>query len=117
MRTIRPRLSYIKRNHRTFKANYVVCSHVRAWPFKDCVMRTLVCISLLLVGTGPSSAQIKSSMLCKEDLAMALKRGEEDNSTSFINVAKRTFSLAINREYLSLISAGRSEFYECQKIW
>ncbi|GJD94524.1 hypothetical protein [Methylobacterium iners] len=79
-------------------------------------MRTLNCIALLLVGAVPASAQFKGSMICKEDLSMALRSDEEDANVSFKSIAKRTFSLTINREYLSLISAGQSEFYECQKI-
>jgi hypothetical protein len=79
-------------------------------------MRALICMALLLVGAHPVAAQFKGSMICKEDLSMALRARAEDDQFSFESVAKRTFSLAINREFLSLISAGQSEFYECQKV-
>jgi hypothetical protein len=79
-------------------------------------MKLMLSIALLLMGTAPGIAQVRRAMICVEHASMALKASNEDDGFKFQHIAKRTFSLTINREYLSLISAGQSDLYECQKV-
>lgn len=47
---------------------------------------------------------------------MALKPAEAETGWKLENIGKSTFSITFNREYLNLISVGKSDLYECQKI-
>lgn len=79
-------------------------------------MKLMLGLALLLVGTAPVHAQVRRAMICIEHASMALKSSDEDDGFKLQQIAKRTFSITINREYLSLISAGQSDLYECQKV-
>ena len=55
-------------------------------------------------------------MICRELSSIALRPAEAENEWKIENIAKSTFSVTFNREYISLISVGKSDLYECQKI-
>lgn len=79
-------------------------------------MRLMLSIALLLMGAAPAIAQIRGAMICIEYASIGLKTSEGEDGLNIQKIAKRTFSITINREYLSLISAGQSDLYECQKV-
>lgn len=79
-------------------------------------MRMMLSIALLFLGTAPSLAQVRRAMICKEQSSIALKQSAAESDLKLENTPKSTFSITFSREYLTVISVGKSDLYECQKI-
>ncbi|MCE4226539.1 hypothetical protein HCU64_22610 [Methylobacterium sp. C25] len=73
-------------------------------------------IALALLSSTHAHAQLKNALLCSEDIAIKLKEHTAADGSLVNAIAERRFSLVWNDDYLNLISAGKTEFYECQKI-
>jgi hypothetical protein len=79
-------------------------------------MKMMLSIALLLLETSTALAQSRRAMICRELSSIALKPTDVDKEWKLENITKSTFSITFNREYLNLISVGKSDLYECQKI-
>lgn len=79
-------------------------------------MKMMLSFALLLLGTAPAFTQARRAMICREHSAIALKSSDVENELKTEIIAKSTFSITFSRDYLTLISAGKSDLYECQKI-
>jgi hypothetical protein len=71
--------------------------------------------TLLLLSIAPSAAQLRRPLTCTEDASVALAApGLPDGAQPPQPLKARTFSLVSSGGLLTVISAGRSDYYECQ---
>lgn len=96
--------------------NYVACEPKPDRSLEGPHMRMMLSIALLLLGTSSIFAQSRRAMICKELSSIGLKPSDAENEWKMESIAKGTFSITFNREYVNLISVGKSDLYECQKI-
>ena len=80
------------------------------------VIRTGLVLCLVLANSGPSLAQAKRSLICKEQVAIGLAQPDAAGGVKAETIPARTFSLILGRDMLNVILAGRTEFYECQDV-
>jgi hypothetical protein len=76
-------------------------------------MRAVIAIAVVALGAIPAYAQSKRPVLCVEDSAVGLGNSTEGDDTKPAVFVRQTFSLTVSGDYMTLISSGRSEFYEC----
>ena len=79
-------------------------------------MRIMAGLALALLSSTHAHAQLKNALLCSEDVSIKFKEHAAADGSLVNIIAGRRFSLVWNDDYLNLISAGKTEFYECQKI-
>ena len=96
--------------------NYLACEPMPDRSLEGRHMRMMLSIALLLLGTLPIFAQSRRAMICREFTSIGLRPSDVENEWKTENIAKGTFSITFNREYVNLISVGKSDLYECQKI-
>lgn len=71
--------------------------------------------ALLLLSVAPSASQLRRPMTCTEDVAVGLDAAlPVPEGTKPLPHKARTFSLVSSGGLLTVISAGRSDYYECQ---
>jgi hypothetical protein len=70
--------------------------------------------ALLMLSIVPSAAQLRRPMTCTEDVSTALTGDAVPAEASPQPRKARTFSLVSSGGLLTVISAGRSDYYECQ---
>ena len=101
---------------RTSETSYLMAGHGSDHSLKDCPMILLLSIVLLLSGAVTALADTKGAMICVENGSITSKRIEKEKAYKFDNATPRTFSVAMNGDYLNVITKSGSETYECQKI-
>ena len=69
--------------------------------------------ALLLLSITPSAAQLRRPMTCTEEGSVGLDPDPPEGAKPQPHKA-RTFSLVTSGGLLTVISAGRSDYYECQ---
>ena len=70
----------------------------------------------VLAAVIPAVAQSKRTLFCTEDVSYRLRDPTPEDPSKIAPIPILKFSLAWNREFLNLITAGRTEFYECQQV-
>lgn len=70
--------------------------------------------ALFLLSITPSAAQLRRPLTCTEEAAVNLDRAAGPESEKPRPQRARTFSLVSSGGLLTVISAGRSDYYECQ---
>ncbi|GEP11723.1 hypothetical protein [Methylobacterium gnaphalii] len=79
-------------------------------------MKIVAGIVLAVLCSGLAQAQSRGALLCSEDMSFKPKEHPAADG-SLVNVtATRRYSLVWSYEYLNLISAGKTEFFECIRI-
>lgn len=79
-------------------------------------MKLAILVVPLLMSATPTLAQTRRALMCSEDVSLKLNEPTILEEPKIQEIARRTFSLVFNGELLSLISAGKSEFFECQRV-
>ncbi|MGU3540675.1 hypothetical protein [Methylobacterium sp. A54F] len=79
-------------------------------------MTLLIGLGFAALSVAPAMAQARRVLLCREQAAAGLKPGEPPEAFRLAPVPKGSFSLVLNRELLSLITAGRTDYFECQRV-
>ena len=69
--------------------------------------------ALLLLSITPSASQLRRPMTCTEEASVGLDAATPEAAKPQPQKA-RTFSLVTSGGLLTVISAGRSDYYECQ---
>lgn len=67
--------------------------------------------AFLLLSITPSASQLRRPMTCTEEISVGLDTVEGAKAPTH---RARTFSLVSSGGLLTVISAGRSDYYECQ---
>ncbi|WP_267428274.1 hypothetical protein [Methylobacterium sp. GC_Met_2] len=70
--------------------------------------------ALLLLTIAPSAAQLRRPLTCTEDAAIDFATPSLPEGAKPRPRKARTFSLVSSGGLLTVISAGRSDYYECQ---
>lgn len=70
--------------------------------------------ALLLLSITPSAAQLRRPLTCTEEASVNLDRAAGPEGEKPRPQRARTFSLVSSGGLLTVISAGRSDYYECQ---
>lgn len=76
-------------------------------------MRAMIAIAVMVSSSLPAYSQSRRPMLCVEETSIGLGNGAEGEEARPPTYVRRNFSLSISGDYMTLISSGRSEFYEC----
>lgn len=76
-------------------------------------MRAAIAVAVGLASTLPAQSQSKRPILCVEETSLGLGSAAEGEDAKPATYVRRTFSLTISGDFMTLLSAGRSEFYEC----
>ncbi|GJD58396.1 hypothetical protein [Methylobacterium dankookense] len=76
-------------------------------------MRAVIAIAVVALSALPAYAQSRRPMLCVEESAVGLGNGIDGEEAKPAVFIRQTFSLTVSGDYMTLISSGRSEFYEC----
>ncbi|GEP00034.1 hypothetical protein [Methylobacterium haplocladii] len=79
-------------------------------------MRVVAGIALALLSATLAHGQSKRALLCSEDVAMRLKAQTAVDGSLVEAIPARRFSFVWNDEFLNVISAGKTDFYECSNI-
>lgn len=78
------------------------------------VNRVALAGALLLLGIAPAASQLRRPMTCTEEVSIGLDAVAAPEGTKPQPRKARTFSLVSSGGLLTVISAGRSDYYECQ---
>jgi hypothetical protein len=78
------------------------------------VNRVALAGALLMLSVTPSVSQLRRPMTCTEDVSVGLETVTVPEGTKPPPHKARTFSLVSSGGLLTVISAGRSDYYECQ---
>mgnify|MGYP001807920693 CR=1 FL=1 len=70
--------------------------------------------TVLMLGIAPATSQLRRPMTCTEDVSVALDAVPLSEGAKPQPQRARTFSLVSSGGLLTVISAGRSDYYECQ---
>ncbi|MDP4005171.1 hypothetical protein [Methylobacterium sp. NEAU K] len=70
--------------------------------------------ALLMLSITPSASQLRRPMTCTEEVSVGLDTGTVPEEGKPQPHRARTFSLVSSGGLLTMISAGRSDYYECQ---
>ena len=70
--------------------------------------------TLLLLSSAPSTAQLRRPLTCTEERSVGLDGAGVPEGAKPQPHKARTFSLVSSGGLLTVISAGRSDYYECQ---
>ena len=68
--------------------------------------------ALLLLSIAPAASQLRRPLTCTEDVSVGLDMAVAEGAKA--PRKPRTFSLVSSGGLLTVISAGRSDYYECQ---
>ncbi len=79
-------------------------------------MRVIAGTMLALLSATMAQAQSKRALLCSEDIAIRLKTQVAEDGSLVEAISARRFSFVWNDEFLNVISAGKTDFYECSNI-
>ncbi|MER2268220.1 hypothetical protein [Methylobacterium oxalidis] len=78
---------------------------------------SLACASpVVLPVVSPALAQTRRALICSEEVSVRLSEPAKPDAPRTEEIDRRSFSLTSGGDTLNLISAGKSEFYECQKV-
>ena len=69
---------------------------------------------LLMLSLTPSAAQLRRPMTCTEDVSVGLDTAVVPEGVKPQPHRARTFSVVSGGGLLTVLSAGRSDYYECQ---
>ncbi|KNY19380.1 hypothetical protein AKJ13_28055 [Methylobacterium sp. ARG-1] len=70
--------------------------------------------TVLMLGIAPAASQLRRPMTCTEEASVGLDAVPLPESAKPQPQRARTFSLVSSGGLLTVISAGRSDYYECQ---
>lgn len=77
-------------------------------------MRTVIALALALAST-PVVALQRTVAVCTEEVALKLLEIGRPSEAAPQKIAPAKFSVVLDRDLLSVISAGRTDYYECQE--
>lgn len=78
-------------------------------------MRAAIGLALALAWVAPALAQ-RGPYLCNEDTSIRLAEAQKPADAKTQSVDIRKFSIVWQGEYLNLIHAGGTDYYECQPV-
>jgi hypothetical protein len=70
--------------------------------------------TVLMLGIAPAASQLRRPMTCTEEVSVGLDAVPLPEGAKPQPQRARTFSLVSSGGLLTVISAGRSDYYECQ---
>ncbi|MDF2602376.1 MAG: hypothetical protein K0Q54_5199 [Methylobacterium brachiatum] len=70
--------------------------------------------TVLMLGIAPAASQLRRPMACTEEVSVGLDAVPLPEGAKPQPQRARTFSLVSSGGLLTVISAGRSDYYECQ---
>ncbi|MCJ2058093.1 hypothetical protein MKL09_16200 [Methylobacterium sp. J-048] len=70
--------------------------------------------TVLILSIAPASSQLRRPMTCTEDVSVGLEATPLPEGAQPHPQRARTFSVVASGGLLTVISAGRSDYYECQ---
>ena len=80
------------------------------------VARWLAAGAFALVALAPAAAQTRRTLFCSEDVSYRMRDATPEDAARIATIPIMKFTLTWNREFLNLITAGRTDFYECQIV-
>ena len=75
-------------------------------------MRAMLGVAVVVLSVLPAEAQSRRPVLCLEETSVGLGSGDGEDAKPAVYV-RQSFSLTLSGDYMTLISSGRSEFFEC----
>jgi hypothetical protein len=95
------------------RSSFSVETTHESWPSPMIVQRVALAGALLLLSVTPSASQLRRPLTCTEEASTGLDRAASPEGAK-APLKARTFSLVSSGGLLTVISAGRSDYYECQ---